>query len=111
MTNVAQPTIGNYRWVICALLFFATTINYVDRAVLGVLEPTLRTSLGWTQEKQSLATFYCAIVLFGLGAQLTGFFPVTVAVVNWFERRRARALSTMSIGFAVGGVIVPLVAF
>jgi sugar phosphate permease len=59
---------------------------------------------------ESLMTFYFAIVLFGLGAQLTGFFPVTVAVVNWFERRRARALSTMSIGFAVGGVIVPLVA-
>ena len=29
--------IGRYRWVICALLFFATTVNYVDRQVLGIL--------------------------------------------------------------------------
>lgn len=38
-----------YRWVICALLFFATTINYIDRAVLGVLKPELEKDLGWTQ--------------------------------------------------------------
>jgi ACS family hexuronate transporter-like MFS transporter len=41
---------GHYRWTICALLFFATTINYVDRAVLGVLAPTLRTEIGWTDQ-------------------------------------------------------------
>ena len=34
--------IGRYRWVICALLFFATTINYVDRQVIGLLKPTLQ---------------------------------------------------------------------
>ena len=34
--------IGRYRWRICALLFFATTINYMDRSVLGVLAPTLQ---------------------------------------------------------------------
>ena len=39
--------VGNVRWGICALLFFATTINYVDRAVLGILAPTLRTEIGW----------------------------------------------------------------
>lgn len=43
--------VGYYRWVICALLFFATTINYVDRAVLGVLAPTLRTEIGWTDQE------------------------------------------------------------
>ena len=36
------PNIGRYRWVICALLFFATTINYMDRQVLGILAPTLQ---------------------------------------------------------------------
>ncbi len=34
--------IGRYRWRICALLFLATTINYMDRSVLGVLAPTLQ---------------------------------------------------------------------
>ena len=43
--------IGNYRWVICALLFSATTINYIDRAVLGVLAPTLRAEIGWTDQE------------------------------------------------------------
>jgi MFS transporter, ACS family, hexuronate transporter len=37
------------RWTICGLLFFATTINYIDRAVLGVLKPMLDSELGWTQ--------------------------------------------------------------
>jgi MFS transporter, ACS family, hexuronate transporter len=45
-----KTKIGQYRWVICALLFFATTVNYVDRAVLGVLAPTLRAEIGWTDQ-------------------------------------------------------------
>ncbi|HOM58876.1 MAG TPA: MFS transporter [Kiritimatiellia bacterium] len=40
---------GGFRWTICAMLFFATTINYVDRAVLGILKPSLERELGWTQ--------------------------------------------------------------
>ena len=41
--------LGAYRWRICALLFWATTLNYIDRQVLGVLAPALGHSLGWTQ--------------------------------------------------------------
>jgi ACS family hexuronate transporter-like MFS transporter len=49
--------IGKYRWVICALLFFATTINYMDRSVLGVLGPTLRDKVfHWTNEQYSWIT-------------------------------------------------------
>ncbi len=40
---------GGYRWRICALLFWATTLNYIDRQVLGVLAPALGHALGWTQ--------------------------------------------------------------
>jgi MFS transporter, ACS family, hexuronate transporter len=39
--------IGNYRWYICALLFFCTTINYIDRNSLSVLKTTLQGELGW----------------------------------------------------------------
>ena len=39
---------GYYRWIICLLLFFATTINYVDRSVLSVLEPELKKIIHWT---------------------------------------------------------------
>ncbi|MDR1817122.1 MAG: MFS transporter, partial [Puniceicoccales bacterium] len=43
--STAGAKIGNYRWTICALVFFATTINYVDRQVLSLLEDTLRPML------------------------------------------------------------------
>src|SRR5882672_10939913 len=48
MNELRRPA-GSYRWVICALLFFATTINYVDRAVLGLLKSTLMTDLHWSE--------------------------------------------------------------
>jgi len=41
-----QARIGNYRWTICALIFFATTVNYLDRQVIGILKPLLKTDLG-----------------------------------------------------------------
>lgn len=44
-----KAKVGNYRWVICALLFFATTINYIDRQVIGLLKPTLETQFNWTE--------------------------------------------------------------
>ncbi len=40
--------IGKYRWTICALLFFATTINYLDRQVLSLLAPALSNEFGWS---------------------------------------------------------------
>lgn len=44
---MTQSTIGKYRWTICALLFFATTINYLDRQVLSLLKPVLEKDFGW----------------------------------------------------------------
>lgn len=43
------PAGGSVRWTICAMLFFATSINYMDRQVLGILAPTLQHSIGWTE--------------------------------------------------------------
>jgi ACS family hexuronate transporter-like MFS transporter len=43
-----QQAIGTYRWTICALLFFATTVNYLDRQVLSLLAPDLSKEFGWT---------------------------------------------------------------
>jgi ACS family hexuronate transporter-like MFS transporter len=40
---------GNFRWVICALLFLAATINYVDRQVIGLLKPSLQQQFGWSE--------------------------------------------------------------
>ena len=43
--------IGKYRWTICALLFFATTVNYLDRQVLSLLKPVLEEKFGWTNSQ------------------------------------------------------------
>jgi len=59
----------------------------------------------------ALTTFYAAFLVIALGSSLCGFFPLNVALINWFERWRARALSSMSIGLAFGGISVPLVAW
>jgi len=47
---------GNYRWTICALLFFGTTINYLDRQVLSLLHPVLEKEFGWTNSDYGTIT-------------------------------------------------------
>jgi sugar phosphate permease len=62
-------------------------------------------------QMNSLLTFYLAFITMAVGSSLSGFFPITVTLVNWFARKRARALSTVSLGFATGGLLVPIIAF
>lgn len=59
----------------------------------------------------TLAGFYVSAVLMAIGVSLGGYFPLTVALVQWFEVYRARALSIMSLGLALGGVMVPAIAW
>lgn len=59
----------------------------------------------------TLAGFYGAVLLLALGTSMSGYFPLTVTLVHWFRKRRARALSTMGLGLALGGVVVPGVAW
>jgi len=59
----------------------------------------------------SLAGLYAAFFVIALGSSLCGFFPVNVAIILWFEKFRARALSALSLGLAFGGIVVPLVAW
>lgn len=47
------PKAAKYRWTICALIFFATTINYMDRQVLGLLKPLLQQNMGWSELQYS----------------------------------------------------------
>lgn len=58
----------------------------------------------------SLAGFYAVVVVIAVGTSIGGYFPLTVVILHWFERQRARALSSMSFGLALGGAVVPLVA-
>jgi MFS transporter, OFA family, oxalate/formate antiporter len=59
---------------------------------------------------ETLVQFYCAFVIVALGASMFSNFIVSVAIIQWFERKRARALSALQFGGAVGGLFVFLVA-
>ena len=45
----AGTKVGKFRWVICTLLFFAATVNYIDRLVIGILKKPLSAQLGWSE--------------------------------------------------------------
>jgi MFS transporter, ACS family, hexuronate transporter len=68
---------GSYRWTICALLFFATTINYMDRQILSLLKPMLDGELHWTNQQfgEVNAAFQAAyaVGLLGFGAFIDRF--------------------------------------
>ena len=100
-THTATTT-GHYRWVICALLFFAATINYIDRQVIGILKPTLQAEFGWTEIDYADIVFafqlaYAAGFLVAgrvmdrLGVRL-GF---TIAIVIWSVAAIAHAEATV----------------
>ena len=59
----------------------------------------------------SINGFYVSAVLLAIGASLGGYFPLSVALIQWFERYRARAISIMSMGLALGGLALPLIAW
>jgi len=67
----AGSTMTRYRWIICALLFLATTINYVDRQILSLLKPILDSQLGWTRTQFGLinsafqAAYGTSVIFFG----------------------------------------------
>src|SRR5687768_9032212 len=76
---------GYYRWVICALIFFATTINYVDRQIIGVLAPTLKAELGWTQNQYSNIVFSFQLA-YAIGLLLSG------RLIDWIGTKAGYAL-------------------
>jgi sugar phosphate permease len=59
----------------------------------------------------SVAGFYACAVMMAIGASFCGYFPLTVALIQWFERFRARALALSAMGLALGGAAVPLIAW
>ena len=100
--------VGRYRWVICALLFFATTINYIDRQVLGILAPTLQTEIGWNESQYgaivSWFTLAYAIGYLGAGRLMDrigtrlGF---SLSVIVWSLSAMAHSLARSVAGFSI----------
>jgi ACS family hexuronate transporter-like MFS transporter len=98
---------SRYRWVICAMLFFATTINYMDRMVLGILAPTLQTEIGWTNTQYGEinsafnAAYAIGLLVMGwvmdrIGTRI-GF---AISIAFWSVAAMAHALARTVFGFA-----------
>jgi MFS transporter, ACS family, hexuronate transporter len=87
---MAPPKVGRYRWVVVALLFAATAINYIDRQMIGVLKPTLEAEFHWTETDYGNIVFWFqaayAIGYIGFGriVDLIGArLGYTIAIVIW----------------------------
>ena len=99
--------VGRYRWTICALLFFATTINYIDRQVLGILAPTLQGELGWTEQQFGEIVSWFTIA-YALGFLVVGRIMDRVgtrrgfagAIVIWSIAAMAHAFARTAAGFS-----------
>ena len=100
-TARARESKGYFRWVICGLLFFATTINYIDRQVIGILKPTLVQEFGWADERIYAAIVFTFQLAYAIGLLLAvriidklgtrlGF---TLAVVLWSIAAIAHAVA------------------
>lgn len=102
-----QVTSG-YRWRICALLFFATTINYVDRQVLGVLAPYLQPIIGWNEIQYGyiVTSFQAAyavglLVAGGVIDRLGTRIGYAISIAIWSLAAMSHALVQTVIGFAI----------
>ncbi|MDR1983674.1 MAG: MFS transporter [Prevotellaceae bacterium] len=110
--NSINQKIGKYRWTICSLLFFATTVNYLDRQVLSILQPRLAEEYGWTNSNYAdiAAAFqfcYAIAVLFA------GRF------IDWIGTRKGYAWAIAIWSFAaiihafaigLGGIVSPVLS-
>jgi MFS transporter, ACS family, hexuronate transporter len=77
--------IGRYRWVVCTLIFLATTVNYIDRQILALIKEFLDKELGWSNEQYGL-----------VNSAFQGAYAVGLFVFGWFIDRYGT-----KIGYAV----------
>src|SRR5450432_860227 len=101
-----QP-MGKYRWVVVTLLFFATTINYLDRQVIGLLKDNLAHDFSWSEKDYSrivmafASAYAISLLLFGrlidkIGTRL----GYAISVIIWSIAAMCHALATGTLGFA-----------
>jgi ACS family hexuronate transporter-like MFS transporter len=103
-----QQKTGNYRWTICALLFFATTINYLDRSVISLLKPILAKQFRWTESDYShiviafqlsyaVGMIYAGRFIDRVGTKI----GYSIATLAWSLAAMGHALAQSTIGFGI----------
>lgn len=104
----SESRIGKVRWTICAMLFVATSINYIDRQVIGLLKPTLSANLGITEQSYSYI-IACFQFAYASGLLLAGrlvdrigsrkAYPIIMA--TWSLSAMAHSIVHSAWGFAI----------
>jgi ACS family hexuronate transporter-like MFS transporter len=107
-SSAIPPRASRFRWTICALLFGATTINYMDRQVLGLLAPMLQAEIGWTEiEYGHIVTAFqaaYAIGLMGFGRLIDAIGTrrgYAASMIAWSIATAGHALAATPFGFGV----------
>jgi MFS transporter, ACS family, hexuronate transporter len=105
-TDEKKVKFGHYRWRICALLFFGTTINYIDRQILGILAPLLQGEIGWSESEYGWivtafqATYALGLLLFGRFIDKYGTkIGYSVSITLWSLAAMAHAFARTPFGF------------
>ena len=103
----AKPS-GNVRWLVCGLLFFAASVNYMDRQVIALLKPTLQAQFGWTEIGYGNIVFAFTLA-YGIGSLLVGKLidrlgtrlGFSLAVLFWSLSAMAHAAATSVFQFGL----------
>jgi len=102
----SQSKIGKYRWTICSLIFFATTINYLDRQVISLLKPVLSKEFSWTETDYAhivvVFQFAYAIGMIGAGRIIDKIgtkLGYALTFVFWSIASMLHALATGTLSF------------
>ncbi len=108
----ATPS-GHRRWLIIALLFFATTVNYIDRTMLGLLAPSLGKEMNWSEDDYgNIVTAFQAAYAIGfliMGWLIDRFGPkvgYTIAIVVWSIGHVAHGFASSVASFMAARVVL-----
>ncbi len=101
----------NYRWLIVALLFLATTINYIDRQIIGLLKPILEVEFNWSESDFAkivvafTAAYAIGLLLFGRLIDRVGTkIGYSISVVVWSAMGMLHAAASTVTGFSLARI-------
>lgn len=102
------------RWIICALLLFAATINYVDRQIIGILKPTLSAEFGWADERIYAGIVFSFQLAYAIGMVLTGRFidriglriGFTIFIIIWSLAAMGHAIAHHLPQFSLPALVI-----
>ena len=115
MGAIAAAKIGNFRWIICGVLFLATTVNYIDRQVISLLKPMIVSWPGWSELEYGRVISFFQIAYAGMmifaGAMIDrigirkGFI---IAITFWSLAAMGHAISGSVASFILWRVLLGL---